>query len=442
MTRPTADPSGPFAEFFRGSAPYIRAHRGRTFVICFGGEAVRSPGFTELIHDIALLYDLGVRLVLVHGARPQVERRLEERKRSTRYVADRRVTDPVALTCVKEAVGSVRVEIEALLSMGTPNSPMAGARIRVATGNFVVAQPMGVVDGVDFMFTGEVRRVDAEGIRRCLDAGAVVLLSPLGYSVTGEVFNVSSHDVAAEAAAALGADKLVALVEGPGLVDSRKRPVRELTPPQAEALVLKKRLQADLRREVDAAVRACRAGVRRAHLVSRRVDAGLLLELFTRDGIGTLITAEEFEGVRQAELSDVGGILALIGPLEERGVLVRRPRELLETDIHRFTIVERDGLVIACAALYPLGPGVLGELACVAVHPGYRDSGRGDVLLQFVERRAREAAMTGLFVLTTRASHWFRERGFEPGRLRDVPAVRRATINRSRGSTVLVKRFG
>lgn len=428
-----------FVDFFRASAPYIHAHRGRTFVIALGGEAVASSRFPSLVHDLGLLHALGIRLVVVHGARPQVEKRLRERGGDPAYVEGRRVTDALALACAKEAVGTIRVEIEGLLSMGVPNSPMGGARIRVASGNFVGARPLGVLAGVDTKSTGVVRRVDAEGIRQRLDAGALVLLSPLGYSVTGEVFNLSYQDVASSAAAALGADKLVALVDDRGVVDSRKRMLHEMTPGDARAVLERRRLGNDLRRNLEAALHACENGVRRAHLVPRRHDGSLLLELFTRDGVGTMVTAETYDGVRPARAEDVGGILELLEPLAADDVLVERPRDLLERDIDRFTVVERDGLIVACAATYPFEAARAAEIAAVAVHPRYRDAGRGDVLLSFLERRAREASLDRLFVLTTRTAHWFRERGFEPGKLSDLPPERRAQYNRRRKSKVFVK---
>lgn len=432
------DPAA-FVDFFRASAPYIHAHRGGTFVVCFGGEAVQSRQFSDLIHDVAILHALGIRLVLVHGARPQIEARVKARGGQTQYVGRWRVTDDVALECVKEAAGALRVEIEGLLSMGVPNSPMGGARIRVASGNFVGARPLGVVDGVDAQSTGVVRRVDHEGIRQRLDSGALVLISPLGYSITGELFNLSYHDVAAAVSAALGADKLVSLVEGKGALDADRRPLHEMTPADGRAMLERPRLAQDLRLHLQAAVSACENGVRRAHLVPRRTGGGLLLELFTRDGIGTMVTAETYEGVRPAQTADVGGILELLEPLAEEGVLVRRPREMLEHEIEWFTVLERDGLVIACAACHPYPEQRMAEVAAVAVHPDYRDAGRGDVLLSYIERRAREAGLARLFVLTTRTSHWFVERGFAPGKLPDLPPERRSQVDRARNSKVFIK---
>jgi amino-acid N-acetyltransferase len=429
-----------FVDWFRSAAPYINAHRGRTFVIAFGGEAVAAPGFAHLIHDIALLQSLGVRLVLVHGARPQIEQRLRERGAELQYVNGLRITDDAALACVKDAVGSVRVEIEALLSMGLANSPMAGARLRVASGNFVTARPLGVREGTDYCHTGQVRRIDAEGIRSRLDAGAIVLLSPLGYSPTGEVFNLTAEDVAGAAAASLTADKLLCLIEGSGVPAANGELIGQMTPREAESLLTDSRpLAEDVSRNLAAVVHACRLGVRRAHLLSRELEGALLQELFTREGIGTLVTAEAYEGVRQASIDDVGGILELIEPLEAEGALVRRSRELLEMEIDRFTVVDRDGMTVACAAVYPFAEEGLAELACLAVHPEYRRESRGDALLQYVERKARADGIRKLFVLTTHTAHWFLERGFLPAPLEALPVRRREMYNYQRRSKVFIK---
>lgn len=428
-----------FVDWFRQSSPYIHAHRGRTFVIAFGGDAVADVGFANLIHDIALLQGLGIRLVLVHGARPQIEASLARRGAQIRIEGGLRVTDDQALACVKEAAGTVRVEIEALLSLGLANSPMAGARIRVASGNFVTARPLGIIDGVDYRHTGEVRRVDTEGIRQRLDAGAIALVPPLGYSPTGEVFNLYAADVASAVAQAVGADKLIMLVDQP-VKAGRGGRIDSLVPREVDAL-LERRKKLDDRqvRVLRNAAAACRGGVRRVHLLDRRDNGALLVELFTRDGAGTLITAEPYELTRQAGIDDIGGILELITPLEQAGVLVPRAREVLETEIERFTVVERDGTVIGCAALYPFEQDGLGELACVTIHPNYRASGRGDELLSHMEDRARAAGLAGLFVLTTRTAHWFRERGFQPAGVERLPARRRDLYNWQRGSKVFLK---
>lgn len=435
---PPADTA--FVASFRQSAPYLHAHRGQIVVIAFGGEAVAGPGLPELIHDIALLHSLGIRLVLACGARPQIETRLRERGLEMSYVNGLRVTDSAALECVKEAAGTVRVEIEARLSMGLVNTPMAGARIGVSSGNFVTARPLGIREGTDFQHTGEVRRIDSDGIRQQLEAGRIVLLPPLGYSPTGEVFNLETTEVAASVAVALRAAKLVLFGEQPGLRDGQRRLIRQLDLSQAQAMLAAGRPRdPEMRRRLSALCTALKRGVRRAHLISHHAEGALLLELFTRDGCGTLVSAETYEGLRAAGIDDVGGILELIQPLEEEGVLVRRSRERLEMEIDRFQVLERDGAIIGCAALYPYPTEGLAELACLAVSADYRQGGRGDALLARIEEQARNAGLQQLFVLTTRTVHWFRERGFLPGDLDALPLARRDLYNYQRRSRILIK---
>lgn len=438
MAKPNNDHS--YVAWFRHSAPYIHAFRGKTFIICFDGEAIAGEAFPYIIHDFALLNSLGIRLVLVHGARPQIEQRLKEQDGEVHSIHHLPITDDRTLTCVKEAVGRVKVEIEALLSMGLANSPMANARIRTASGNFVIARPVGIRDGVDYRHTGEVRRVDAEAIARHLNDGVLVLLSPLGYSPTGEVFSLSVHDVATSAAIALKADKLVYLVEAEGLRGTRKRLLRELSLVEAEQMLATRRpVSTEESALLESAVKACHSGTRRVHIVDRRVDGALLLELFTRDGIGTLINADLFEGSRTATIEDVGGILELLAPLEAEGTLVRRSRELLETEIDRFTVVERDGTIIGCAALYPYPEEQVAELACLAIHSDYRNSGRGHMLLSYVERLAKKSGIQRLFALTTRSAHWFLERGFSSAELSILPVKRQSMYNYRRKSQVYIK---
>jgi amino-acid N-acetyltransferase len=324
--------------------------------------------------------------------------------------------------------------------MGLTNSPMAGARIRVVSGNFVTAQPLGVRHGVDYCHTGEVRRLDSQAIHRHLDEGALVLLSPIGYSPTGEVFNLSAHDVATATAVQLKADKLIYLIDGKGITDKRNRLLRELTLQQAENLLASQhKLNEDAVTSLASAINACLQDVPRVHILSRQIDGALLLELFTRDGCGSLVMQDQFEDTRQAHLSDIGGILELIAPLEKEDVLVRRSRERLEMEIDHFTVVERDGMIVACAALYPFIEEKVSELACLAVHPDYRNHGRGDALLKYIERQSRQLGIQRLCVLTTRTAHWFLERGFKASSLNKLPVKRRELYNYQRNSKVFIK---
>jgi len=427
-----------YVNWLRHASPYINAHRDCTFVVMLPGEGVGHPNFGNIVHDLVLLHSLGVRLVLVHGSRPQIEARLAARGLTPRYHRGLRITDAPTLECVIDAVGSLRLAIEARLSMDMAASPMQGARLRLVGGNFVTARPIGVVDGVDYLHTGEVRRIDRKGIGRQLDERAIVLLSPLGYSPTGEIFNLACEDVATRAAIDLKADKLLLFGAEPGLLDEHGALIRELRPQQVPAHLA--RLGGDYQGELlDAAAQACRAGVPRSHMVSYAEDGALLTELFTREGGGTLVTQEQFEKLREATIEDVGGLLELISPLEEQGILVRRSREVLEREIGQFSIVERDGLIIACAALYPIADSEAGELACLAVSPDYRHGGRGDELLERIEARARALGLKTLFVLTTRTAHWFRERGFQPSGVERLPAARASLYNYQRQSKVFEK---
>ena len=440
---PDPDPAADgFVRWFRHATPYVHAHRGRTFVIAFGGEAVADKGFRDLVHDLATLHGLGIRLVLVHGARPQIQASLARRGAGFRYVNGLRVTDAEALASVKEAAGSLRVEIEALFSQGLANSPMAGVRIPVASGNFVTAKPLGVLDGVDYLHTGVVRRIDRDALQQRLNDGAVALMPPIGYSPTGEVFNLSAADVARSAAIALQADKLIFLLEEEGLTDANGQLISNVLSREVAGLLeTDSRLAGDLAQALRAGADACIQGVKRVHLVPRRLDGALLRELFTRDGVGTLITDLPFEELRPARIDDVAGILELLRPLEESGALVRRSRERLETEIDRFFLMERDGMASACAAFYGYPAEGMAELACLAVNPEYRNRGRGALLLERMEDLARQRGIGRLFVLTTQTAHWFRERGFEPARLADLPMAKQVLYNYQRNSKVFIKRL-
>ncbi len=428
-----------FVNWFRYSSPYINAFRGKTFVLAFGGEVVADGRFVELTHDINLLASLGVKIVLVHGARPQIESRLKDAGLADQYVEGMRVTGIEELQKVKESVGRLRMEIEALLTMGLANSPMANADIRVAGGNFVTAKPLGVISGVDLMYTGTVRKIDAQAIKNRLDDGEIVLLPPVGYSPTGEVFNLTLEEVASRAAIVLKADKLIFLMDEEGVKDEDGKLIRELSPAMGESLLSGRDLSEDIRTYLPRAVKCCREGVGRVHLVSRHVDGGILLELFTHEGIGSMLTQDTLEQLREAAIDDVGGILALIEPLEAEGVLVRRNRERLEMEIGRFLVLEHDRRVIGCAALYPFGDE--GEIACLVVHPEYRNSGVGDRLLSRIEERAKKQGVKRVFVLTTRTAHWFVERGFKEAGVDALPQEKQSLYNYQRRSKVFMKQL-
>lgn len=437
----TTNPAA-FVAWFRSVAPYINAFRGRTFVIAFGGEVVADGKFVELTHDFNLLAALGIRLVLVHGARPQIEQRLVQSNIEGRYHHGIRLTDAETMQCVKEAVGRVRLEIEALLSMGLANSPMANADIRVAGGNFITAQPLGVINGVDMMHTGSVRKVDVAALHDRMEFGEVVLLSSLGYSPTGEVFNLTLEDVATATAIALDADKLVFMMDTDGVQDKKGAVLKELTVAQAQAVLSgKRKLPDDVSLFLPCAIRACEAGVARTHLISRHTDGAVLQELFSDEGIGSMVVESSTSTLRNTSIDDVGGILQLLRPLEEQGILVRRSRELLEREIERFVVLEHDRRIIGCAALYPFPDEAAAELACLAVDAQYRDHGYGEAILNHMTDLAKEQGLNKLFVLTTRTAHWFIERGFVESDVSALPAQKKSLYNYQRKSKVFVRKI-
>ena len=436
----TLPKSESFVRWFRQAAPYVNAFRGRTFVIGFGGEMVADGRFALFVHDLNLLAALGIRLVLVHGGRPQIEAELKAKRLRSRYSGGLRVTNEAALVAVKQAAGVLRVEIEALLSQGLPNSPMAGAQIRVASGNDITARPIGVLDGIDFQFTGVVRKVDHVAIARGLEHGEVVLVPHIGYSPTGEVFNLAWEDVAECVAKALKADKLL-LFSSELPRDRAGNPLHELTASEAERILGKADPASDLYSVLNCALRALAAGVARAHLISRNADGAALLELFTHAGVGTMITAQPLERLRQARIEDLPSLIGLIAPFEDDGTLVKRGRERLEREIENFQLIEHDRIIVGCAALYPFPEEKSAEFACLVVAPEYRDAGYGERLLKACEEKARALRIKRLFALTTRAAHWFLTQGFDAGDVSALPGERQALYNWRRNSKIFTKKL-
>ena len=430
-----------FVSWLRSVAPYIHAFRGKTFVVAFPGELVMAGALPVLAHDLSLLHALGIRVVLVHGSRPQVEEQLALRKVESRFHNGLRITNEVALECAKEAAGELRLDIEAAFSQGLPNTPMANAAIRVISGNFVIARPVGIIDGVDHELTGLARKIAYEAIHPILNAGGLVLLSPLGFSPTGEVFNLAMEDVAVAAATALRADKLIFITEIPLITDAAGIEIREVSTHQAGAVLESGSLNADAAYYFEAATRAANLGVPRAHLVPYTVDGSVLLEVFTHDGVGTMISSENLESLREATIEDVASILHLIEPLEADGTLVKRGRELIEREVDYFSVIEHDGVIFGCAALYPFPAEKMAEMACLTVSPDSQAQGDGERLLKHLETRARAAGFRQLFVLTTRAAHWFLKRGFVMASIDDLPKDRQNMYNWQRKSVVLIKKL-
>jgi amino-acid N-acetyltransferase len=438
-----------FVPWFRSVAPYIHAYRGKTFVVGITGELIAAGKLNFFAQDMAILQAMGVHLVLVHGFRPQVNEQLRTKGHASHFAHGRRITDSVALDCAQEAAGQLRFEIEAAFSQGLPNTPMANSTVRMVSGNFLTARPVGIVDGVDFQHSGVVRKVDSTSIRRAIDIGALVLLSPFGFSPTGEAFNLSMEDVATETAIALQADKLLFITEIAGIHENIADPESpidtELSLAEAERLLAALPLPkqpTDPGFYLQHCVRACRSGVERSHILPFSVDGALLMEVFTHDGIGTMVVDEKLESLREAGSDDVGGILQLIEPFERDGTLVKRSRTEIERDIANYTVIEHDGVIFGCAALYPYPEARTGEMAALTVSPAVQGQGDGDKILKRVEQRARTMGLDSIFVLTTRTMHWFIKRGFVQVDPDWLPEARKRKYNWDRRSQVLIKKLG
>ena len=425
-----------YVQWFRGAAPYIKAHRKKTFVIMVSDEVIYSDRFIGLVHDIALLNHLGIKLVILHGSRNSIDSHLQKNKLDTSFHKNIRITDSVALPFVVQAINEVKTFFESHLSMGLPNTPMSGSEISLVSGNFVIGMPLGVIDGVDMQHSGKVRAIKYQTIDNLLALNHIVLLSNLGYSRTGEVFNLPAEELAGEVARALKADKLVYLQQG---LEQGEAPASTLSTNQAETLLADSTAPVHMRNLLSQAIHAIQAQVKRVHFIDTRIDGGLLLELFTRDGYGTMVTNLFYEGSRAACIDDVGGILSLIEPLEAQGILVVRSREQMELEIAHFQVIEKDGMIIACITCIPDHEEMVGEIACLAVHADYQSAGLGNQLLQIAEDRASRAGLTKLYTLTTRSSHWFIEHGFTESTDFSLPTAKRGSYNPQRGSKILLK---
>jgi amino-acid N-acetyltransferase len=437
-----------FVPWFRVVAPHIHAYHGKTFVVAIAGEMIAAGKLPAFAQDLAILHAMGIKLVLVHGFRPQVNEQLAAKGHVSRFVKGQRVTDAVALDAAQEAAGQLRFEIEAAFSQGLPNTPMANAIVRVVSGNFLTARPVGIVDGVDFQHTGIVRKVDATAIRRAIDTEALVLLSPFGFSPTGEAFNLTMEDVATSTAVALQADKLLFVTEVPGIRENGNdadAPVdTELALADAERLLAAlpaPELPTDPAFYLRYCVKACQGGVERSHILPFAVDGSILLEVFTHDGIGTMVVDEKLESLREASVDDIGGILQLIEPFERDGTLVKRSRTEIERDIGHYTVIEHDGVIFGCAALLAYPEARTGEMTALTVSPNVQGQGDGERILKRIEQRAKAAGLESIFVLTTRTMHWFIKRGFAPVDPDWLPEARKRKYNWDRRSQVLVKKL-
>ncbi len=418
-------------KWFRDAAPYIHSHRGKTFVIFITGLSVEHDNFTRLIKDISLLHSLDIKVVIVHGARAQIDKNLQKANISAQIINGLRVTDDSILTIVKQTVSDTHLKIEAALSIGLGKPQVSGFEAKVASGNFIKSKPIGVIDGIDFIHTGAVRKVDADKINELLAQNSIVLLSSLGFSAAGEIFNLNAEDVATQTAIDIKADKLIIL----GTSDNQ---TTFLTTAEATRLAAKDNIDDDSKRNIQSAITACKLGIARVHVLNSQIDGVLLEELFTPNGVGMLITDTPYEKIRNAKPADIAEILSLIKPLQDKGILVERGADTILQDINNFHVLEQDEKIIGVVALYAY-PENIGEIACVAVDANYQKIGYGNKLIKFVEASAKAQGLSRLFVLSTQTAHWFMEHSYQKAKISELPIAKQKLYNYARNSKAFIK---
>eukprot|EP00577_Skeletonema_sp_RCC1716_P032625 CAMPEP_0113402606 /NCGR_PEP_ID=MMETSP0013_2-20120614/17359_1 /TAXON_ID=2843 ORGANISM="Skeletonema costatum, Strain 1716" /NCGR_SAMPLE_ID=MMETSP0013_2 /ASSEMBLY_ACC=CAM_ASM_000158 /LENGTH=1110 /DNA_ID=CAMNT_0000287979 /DNA_START=254 /DNA_END=3583 /DNA_ORIENTATION=+ /assembly_acc=CAM_ASM_000158 len=468
--------NGSFVKMFRGSASYIANHRGTIAVYHIPGELLAWEGFPGLMDDIALTWLLGMKIVLVAGCRHQIDLRLEEDEGADRGYSGKvmmssiRVTDEDTLRVVKEEAGFVRFEIERRLakSLRLHGGLVKGSESlvgNVVSGNFYSAQPFGVIDGIDYCWTGFPRKVEVERIRQVHETNDIVLLTSLGVSPSGEIFNVNSEFLAASVAGAVSASKIVYFNVHGTLFQNKNtnKPVQNLRASDAKNLlthynmkihpkgfalvdldgnspqqqVLRTPGSMETLIKVGYSMVALEKGVKRAHILAPE-NGALVQELYTRDGCGTLISRDLYEGIRRADVNDVSGIYDLIDPLVRAGTLVPRPKSKLEKEITGYYVYTRDGLIVATGQLKRFEGG-FAEIGCLVVNKDYRKGGRGDAMLGYLERLSLQCGARKVFVLSTQTMDWFIERGFREVSVESLPPSRQALYNKKRKSKIYMK---
>ena len=419
----------------RGILQYIPRFREKIFIVSIDGAIVTDENFANILLDIAVLRSLNIRVALVHGASAQIKALAEELKVKPSDVAVTGVTD--ADTLKLALTGANRLTHEILEGLSAND-------LRAACTNAIIAHPMGIIQGVDHLFTGKVERVDVELLQTLLNQGIVPVVPPLGFDGDGKTYRVNSDSVALEVAKGLGAIKLIYITTQDGLLKQGQL-IRQMLVADLDAILAshKEEVLPEMLSKAIHAAAACHAGVQRVHIINGRVDEGLLAEVFSNEGIGTLIYANEYQQIRRAMKKDIRAIQMLTKKAVETEELVKRPRVSIEKNIGDFYIFEIDRNPVACVSLHLYADQKKGELACLYVNPLHENQGIGRKLIQFVESKAREMGLSELLALSTQAFTYFQSKaGFTEGTPDDLPAGRREKYEQSgRKSKVLVKKL-
>ena len=417
----------------RGILQYIPRFREKTFIIAVDGAVVTDENFANILLDIAVLRSLNIRVVLVHGASAQIVALAEQQGLTPSDLDGAGVTDAETLKLALTAANRLTHEILEGLSAND---------LRAACSNAIIAHPMGILSGVDHLFTGRVERVDVELLQTLLAQGIIPVVPPLGFDGDGRTYRVNSDSVAVELAQALGAMKLIFITARDGLFGDGKL-IRQMLVADLVALLQRNALPAELLSKARHAAVACQAGVQRVHIINGCVDEGLLAEVFSNEGIGTLIYANEYQQIRRALKKDVRSILALTKGSVATEELVRRTRASIEKQLDDYYLFEIDKNPVACVGLHPYPEFGKAELGCLYVSPSHENQGIGRKMIQFAENKAREMGLAELIALSTQAFTYFQSKaGFAEGKPDDLPPARREKYEQSgRKSKVLVKKL-
>ncbi|HEX3798601.1 MAG TPA: amino-acid N-acetyltransferase [Verrucomicrobiae bacterium] len=417
----------------RGILQYIPRFREKTFILSIDGAIITDENFGNILLDIAVLRSLNIRVVLTHGAAAQVKALAEEQNVKASDLDGSGITDAETLKLALTAANRLTHEILEGLSAND---------LRAASSNAIIAHPLGIIQGVDHLFTGKVERVDVELLQTLLSQGIVPVIPPLGFDGDGKTYRVNSDSVAVAVADALKATKLIFITAQDGLL-LQGQLIRQMIVADLNALLAKQSFAPDMMSKARHAAAACNAGVQRVHVINGRVDEGLLAEVFSNEGIGTLIYANEYQQVRPAKKKDIRSIQVLTKNSVDNEELVKRTRTILEKQLNDFYIFEIDKNPVACVALHVYPDVNKGELACLYVSPSHENEGIGQKLIQFVETKARESGLSELLALSTQAFTYFQSKaGFVEGTPDDLPPMRREKYDQSgRNSKVLVKKL-
>ena len=434
-----------FIQNFRLSAKYINLFNQNIFVIALSGYVFNEDQFEKIAQDINILHSLKIKVILVYGARPQVESILVKNKIPVRLVKNMRVTSSAALKHVIEVIGAIRNKIEATLS--TINS--VSERMRLSSGNFLTAMPVGIIDGIDMESTGKIRGVDVEAIKNKLNHHEIVIVSPIGYSPIGQIFNLSYEQTAANIAAAINADKLIYYVDANGILNERGELIPELTSEKAHKLISHieekpspesaQNLSYDDFNILKSSVFAIKNKIKKVHLINRHIDGSLIEELFTEKGSGTILTEFALENFRKATECDLKDIYRILFPLEKRKILIERDLTQIKGMINQFYVLEHDKKFVGCVSLNSFKESL--ELASFSIEPKYQRLGFGKKLLKFCELEAKKLKYDEMFILTTQSEHWFAENGFKEKSKELMPTFKKKTYQSERNSKYLTKKL-